>query len=99
VTAGEPATHQFAGDGSIPTSPLPALVYRGLEMTSDPGRAEQAFAANNWLGASADLLVAGGYPDGMEWDVRRTNSRPSHLAGPACTLKPTPWRTPKRVRA
>lgn len=47
----EPDTFTFAGDGSIPNSPLPVLVYHGLELARDPAAAERAFAANNWRGA------------------------------------------------
>jgi uncharacterized protein YjlB len=51
VTAAEPETFRFAGDGSFPNSSLPVLVYRGLDLASDPASAERGFAAHNWRGA------------------------------------------------
>lgn len=51
MTAPQPDTLQFGGDGSIPNSPLPVLVYHGLELAQDPASAERAFAANDWRGA------------------------------------------------
>jgi uncharacterized protein YjlB len=54
VSAAEPETFQFAGDGAFPNSPLPVLVYRDLDMAADPRAAEQAFAAHNWRGAWRD---------------------------------------------
>jgi uncharacterized protein YjlB len=47
----EPETFTFAGDGSIPNSRLPVLVYHELELARDPAAAEQAFASNDWRGA------------------------------------------------
>jgi uncharacterized protein YjlB len=49
VTA--PDTLHFAGDGSIPNSALPVLVYRGLHLAGGAAEAERAFAANDWRGA------------------------------------------------
>jgi uncharacterized protein YjlB len=51
VSTAEPEAHEFTGDGSIPNSRLPVLVYQGLDMAGDPAAAEQAFVANNWRGA------------------------------------------------
>jgi uncharacterized protein YjlB len=47
----EPDTLVFDGDGSIPNSTLPVLIYHGLELARDPAAAERAFAASNWRGA------------------------------------------------
>jgi uncharacterized protein YjlB len=46
-----PDTLALERSGAIPNSRLPVLVYRGLELAADPASAEQAFAANGWLGA------------------------------------------------
>lgn len=46
-----PETLSLEGDGSIPNSPLPVLIYQGVELASDPGRAEQALAENDWSGS------------------------------------------------
>ena len=51
MTVPEPETFTFGGDGSIPNSRFPVLVYRALELAQDPAAAERAFAANNWRGA------------------------------------------------
>ena len=49
----EPETFQFAGDGAIPNSRLPLLVYRAT-MLPDPRLIEQHFAANRWPPAWRD---------------------------------------------
>ena len=51
MTAPSPQTLHFPGDGAIPNSALPVLVYRGLQVAGDPAGAERVFAANNWRGA------------------------------------------------
>jgi uncharacterized protein YjlB len=51
VTTVAPETLRFGGDGAIPNSPLPVLVYRGLDVAQEAGAAERAFAANDWRGA------------------------------------------------
>jgi len=51
VTVPEPETFTFEGDGSIPNSRFPVLVYRALELAQDPAAAERAFTANDWRGA------------------------------------------------
>lgn len=51
MTAAAPETHTFAGDGGIPNSPLPVLVYHDVTAARDPGSAEAAFAANGWRGS------------------------------------------------
>ncbi|MFZ1993221.1 MAG: cupin domain-containing protein [Solirubrobacteraceae bacterium] len=58
MTAAEPETVTFAGDGSIPNSALPVLVYHGLELASDPVAAERAFTANGWRGAWRDGIYS-----------------------------------------
>jgi uncharacterized protein YjlB len=45
-----PETHRFADDGAIPNSPLPVLVYHGVEAAADPGTCEALFGANGWGG-------------------------------------------------
>jgi uncharacterized protein YjlB len=45
-----PETHRFADDGAIPNSPLPVLVYHGVEAAADPGTCEALFSANGWGG-------------------------------------------------
>lgn len=54
MTGAEPETVTFAGDGAFPNSRLPVLVYRGLDLAGTAAGAEEAFAANNWLGAWRD---------------------------------------------
>jgi uncharacterized protein YjlB len=51
VSAAQPETLRFSGDGAIPNSALPVLVYHGLDMAREAAAAEQAFAANDWRGA------------------------------------------------
>jgi uncharacterized protein YjlB len=58
MTGVEPETFTFTGDGSIPNSPLPVLVYRELELARDPATAERAFAASNWRGAWRDGIYS-----------------------------------------
>jgi uncharacterized protein YjlB len=54
MTTPEPDTVTFEGDGSIPNSRFPVLVYRGLALARDPASAEAAFAANDWRGSWRD---------------------------------------------
>jgi uncharacterized protein YjlB len=54
VSAAQPEAHEFTGDGSIPNSRLPVLIYHGLDLAGDPGAAERAFAQNNWRAAWRD---------------------------------------------
>ena len=49
----EPLTFTFAGDGAIPNSPLPLLVYRDA-VPADPAEIERLFAANRWPPAWRD---------------------------------------------
>jgi len=58
VTPPAPDTLQFAGDGSIPNSALPVLVYRGLELAENAADAERAFAENAWRGAWRNGIYA-----------------------------------------
>jgi uncharacterized protein YjlB len=51
MTVPEPETLHLTGDGSIPNSPLPVLVYRSLDLAGSAAEAERAFAAHNWRGA------------------------------------------------
>jgi uncharacterized protein YjlB len=54
MSRAEPETFSFRGDGSIPNSRLPVLVYHGLDVAHDPASAERTFAANDWRGAWRD---------------------------------------------
>jgi uncharacterized protein YjlB len=46
-----PETHHFADDGSIPNSPLPVLVYHGIEeVAAGAAACEARFARNRWGG-------------------------------------------------
>ncbi len=49
----EPETFVFPGDGAIPNSPLPLVVYRAV-VPADPWAIEQVFAANCWPPAWRD---------------------------------------------
>ena len=49
----EPLTFTFPGDGAIPNSPFPLLVYRAA-VPPDPGEIERLFAANRWPPAWRD---------------------------------------------
>jgi uncharacterized protein YjlB len=46
--------HSFGDDGSFPNSPLPVLVYHGVEGARDPASCEALFAKHGWLGAWRD---------------------------------------------
>ena len=43
----EALTFRFEGDGAVPNSPLPLLVYRGA-VPSDAAAIERVFAGNGW---------------------------------------------------
>lgn len=58
MSAAEPETFTFVGDGSIPNSRLPVLVYHGLALAHDPASAERAFTAHDWRGAWRDGIYA-----------------------------------------
>ncbi len=53
-----PESFRLPGDGAIPNSPLPVLIYQGLALASDRARAERGFADNGWLGAWCDGIYA-----------------------------------------
>lgn len=40
--------HSFEDDGRIPNSPLPAVVYRGVEAAREAGACEELFDGNGW---------------------------------------------------
>jgi uncharacterized protein YjlB len=46
-----PESVVFSDDGAIPNSPLPVLVYTGVEEGRSAASCERLFAANGWLGA------------------------------------------------
>ncbi len=58
MTGAEPETLEFSGDGAFPNSPLPVLVYRGVDLARDAAHAEEAFAAHGWLGAWRDGIFS-----------------------------------------
>lgn len=58
MSATEPVTLQFAGDGAIPNSRLPVLVYHDVEPAFDAAGAERAFAANDWRGSWRDGIFS-----------------------------------------
>ena len=58
MTASDPETFQFAADGAFPNSRLPVLIYRRLDLAGTAAAAENAFAANNWLGAWRDGIFS-----------------------------------------
>jgi uncharacterized protein YjlB len=45
----EPETHFFEDDGAIPNSPLPVLIYHGVEAANDAGTCEELFDSNGWV--------------------------------------------------
>src|SRR5262245_26992285 len=49
-----PTTHRFADAGGIPNSPLPVLIYQGVEATGTARGCQELFAQNGWLGAWVD---------------------------------------------
>ena len=46
--AAQPETHSFEDDGGIPNSPLPVLIYHGLEAARDPDDCEQLLPSHGW---------------------------------------------------
>jgi uncharacterized protein YjlB len=50
--------HRFEDDGGIPNSPLPVLVYRGVEEAHDAATCEALFARNGWRGAWRDGIFS-----------------------------------------
>lgn len=42
-------THNFDDDGGIPNSPLPTLIYRGVEAARDAASCEALFDGNGWV--------------------------------------------------
>ncbi len=49
-----PERHRLDDAGGIPTSPLPVLVWRGVDGIGTPAECAARFAANGWLGAWVD---------------------------------------------
>ncbi|MDA8250059.1 MAG: cupin domain-containing protein [Rhodospirillales bacterium] len=49
----EPETHEFAGDGVFPNSPLPLLIYRAA-LPADAAAMERHFAEHGWRGGWRD---------------------------------------------
>lgn len=44
-------THVFEDDGGIPNSPLPVLIYHGVEAARNASTCDGLFAGNGWLGS------------------------------------------------
>ena len=44
-----PATFRFDDDGGIPNSPLPVLIYHGVEAANDADACEDLLASNGWV--------------------------------------------------
>jgi uncharacterized protein YjlB len=54
-----PEVHRFADDGAIPNSPLPVLVYHGVEDVADGAAScEALFAGNDWGGSWRDGIFS-----------------------------------------
>ncbi len=51
-------TFVFEDDGGIPNSPLPVLVFHGVDAATDAGVCERLFARNGWLGAWRDGIFS-----------------------------------------
>jgi uncharacterized protein YjlB len=49
IEARQPETHNFKDDGGIPNSPLPVLIYNGVEAAGDVDRCDELLASNGWL--------------------------------------------------
>ena len=49
VAAHQPETHGFEDDGGIPNSPLPVLIYHGVEAARDADACEELLASNGWV--------------------------------------------------
>jgi uncharacterized protein YjlB len=49
IEAQQPETYRFDDDGGIPNSPLPALIYHGVEAARDAEACEELLASNGWL--------------------------------------------------
>ncbi|HEX4214410.1 MAG TPA: hypothetical protein VIA06_13930 [Candidatus Dormibacteraeota bacterium] len=49
-------TYSFEDDGAIPNSPLPVLIYGGVEEAGDAGSCERMFARNGWLNSWRDSI-------------------------------------------
>ena len=54
----EVETHRFEDDGAIPNSPLPAILYHGVNAASDASSCEELFARHGWLGAWRDGIFS-----------------------------------------
>jgi uncharacterized protein YjlB len=54
----EPETRRFDADGGIPNSPLPVLVYHGVNEGHSASACRRLFAANGWTGAWVDGIFS-----------------------------------------
>src|ERR1700754_1499616 len=48
IEARQPETYRFEDDGGIPNSPLPVLIYHGVDAAGDAEACEKLLAANGW---------------------------------------------------
>lgn len=53
-----PETHRFEDAGGIPNSPLPVLVYHGVDGAGGASECQELFARNGWLGAWVDGIFS-----------------------------------------
>jgi uncharacterized protein YjlB len=49
IEARQPETYRFEDDGGIPNSPLPVLIYHGVEAARNADACEELLASNGWL--------------------------------------------------
>lgn len=49
IEAQQPETQSFEDDGGIPNSPLPVLIYHGVEAAREADACEDLLASNGWL--------------------------------------------------
>jgi uncharacterized protein YjlB len=58
IEAHQPETHSFEDDGGIPNSPLPVLIYNGVEAARDADACEKLLASNGWVPEWRDGILS-----------------------------------------